>query len=115
MLGGPKLAMKPAFEPDNLFAVPDRFNFAADVVYRITERAPSAVATIAVDAEGGVWHWCFSAGAAASVRHGAVGDGGAVKRCESGGGSPGGGRPPRFLPLRRNLARGPGFRDSRGE
>jgi acyl-coenzyme A synthetase/AMP-(fatty) acid ligase len=60
MQGGPKIAMKPAFEPDDLFAVPDRFNFAFDVVYRITEREASAVATIAVDAEGRIEHWSFA-------------------------------------------------------
>lgn len=60
MMGGPKIAMKTAFEPDGLFAVPDHFNFASDVVYRITERASSATATIAVDGAGRVEHWSFA-------------------------------------------------------
>lgn len=60
MLGGPKIAMKSAFEPNGLFAVPDRFNFASDVMYQITERAPSATALIAVDRTGHAERWSFA-------------------------------------------------------
>jgi acyl-coenzyme A synthetase/AMP-(fatty) acid ligase len=47
------------FEPDGLFAVPDRFNFASDVVYQLAERTPSALATISVDASGVCVTWAF--------------------------------------------------------
>lgn len=48
-----------AFEPDGCFAVPDRFNFASDVVYQCAERSPSALATISVDASGACATWAF--------------------------------------------------------
>jgi acyl-coenzyme A synthetase/AMP-(fatty) acid ligase len=60
MLGGPKIAMRLAFEPDGVFAAPDRFNFAADVMYHIAERKPVATAVIAVDATGRAEHWSFA-------------------------------------------------------
>lgn len=59
MLDGAKFAMRTALEPNGLFAVPNRFNFAPDVVYHITEHTPSAVAVIAVDAAGKVDCWSF--------------------------------------------------------
>lgn len=59
MLSGAKIAILSAFEPDGLFAVPDRFNFASDVVYQITERRPTATAVIAVDAAGRLERWSF--------------------------------------------------------
>jgi acyl-coenzyme A synthetase/AMP-(fatty) acid ligase len=68
MLTGPKIATISAFEPDGLFAVPDQFNFASDVLYHITERIPSATATIAVDTSGRVEHWTFARVAEAAQR-----------------------------------------------
>jgi acyl-coenzyme A synthetase/AMP-(fatty) acid ligase len=52
--------MRAAFEPKGLFTVPDRFNFASDVVYHIAERSPSATATIAIDQAGRIEQWSFA-------------------------------------------------------
>jgi len=60
MLGGSEIAMISTLEPYGVFAVPDQFNFASDIVYRITERHSSTTATIAVDASGRVERWSFA-------------------------------------------------------
>jgi acyl-coenzyme A synthetase/AMP-(fatty) acid ligase len=52
--------MRLAFEPDGTFVMPDRFNFAADVMYHIAERTPAATAVIAVDAASRAEHWSFA-------------------------------------------------------
>jgi acetyl-CoA synthetase len=49
-------------------AVPPRFNFAGDVLYRRAEETPSRTASIAIDANGRMEAWSYARMADASRR-----------------------------------------------